>query len=150
MRIEFFDLLATDGWEPVAFDQSSRSFLWGGEGSLAAAPIDLAATLDGAMWRSSRVDADFNMGGVRWRPNFTVPWHSHNMRQLNIVLGGGVTVDSEDGSQYTVKSGEFWISDANSKQTFTTGPEGVSYVETWPVWVQLYTTWHPADGWVTR
>ena len=150
MQIEFFDLLAAEGWEPIAFDQADRNYRWGGEGSLADAPVDMAATFEGAMWRSMRVDADFNMGGVRCKPNFTLPWHSLNLRQLIIVMGGELTVESADGQTETVKAGDFWISGADVKQTITAGPEGVTYVDTWPVWVQLITTWHDGDSWVKR
>lgn len=150
MQIEFFDLLADEGWDPIVFDPSDPNFRWGGEGSLPAAPVDMVATFDGAMWRSSRVDADFNMGGVRVKPNFTVPLHSLNLRQLIIVMGGEVAVESAEGESRTVKAGDFWISEANVKQTFTAGPEGAIYVDTWPVWVQLITTWHPGSNWVKR
>jgi quercetin dioxygenase-like cupin family protein len=150
MQIQFFDLLEAEGWDPVSYDQSNPNYSWGGDGSLDDAPVDVKATFDGASWVSTRVDADFTMRGVRWRPNFTVPWHSHNLRQLIIVMGGELTVEDEDGEKHTVKAGDFWISEANTKQTFTAGAEGVTYVETWPVWVQLYTTWYPGEGWIAR
>ena len=148
MKIDFFDLNADTDWEPIVYDQANPSYSWGGGGSLADAPVDLAATFDGAMFRSMRVDSDFNMGGVRCRPNFTIPWHSHNLRELIIVMGGEFTVESDDGSgPRTVRAGDFWISEAGTKHTMTAGPEGVSYIETWPVWVELKTTWHEGAGW---
>lgn len=150
MQIEFFDLLAAEGWEPIAFAQFDPNFRWGGDGPLVDAPIDLAATLDGGMWQSTRVDQDFNMGGKRCKPGLTVPWHSLNLRQLILVMGGEFAVESAEGESRTVKAGDFWISEANVKQTMTAGPEGVTYVDTWPVWVQLYTTWYDDDHWVKR
>jgi quercetin dioxygenase-like cupin family protein len=150
MQIDFFDLLAAEGWDPIVFDQSSPNDIWGGGGLLADAPVDMAATFDGAMWRSTRVDTDFNMGGVRCRANFTVPWHDHNLRELIIVMGGEFTVEWGDNEERrTIGPGDFWISEAGTKHTMTAGPEGVTYVETWPVWVQLKTTWHEG-GWVPR
>ena len=151
MLIEFFDLMAEDGWEPTTYDQSSPNFLWADGGSLADAPVDMAATFDGAVSRSSRVDGDFNMAGARCRPGFTVPWHHNNLRELIIVMGGEFTVEwGDDGEHRTIQAGDFWISDAGTKHTMTAGPEGVTYIETWPVWVELVTTWYDDPGWVRR
>jgi hypothetical protein len=146
--IEFFDLNASDGWEPVTFDQSNPNNLWGDGGLLGDAPVDVAKTLNGARQHSQRVDADFVMAGARWKPNFTTPWFSSNLRQLFIVMGGEFTIESEAGEKASRKLGEFVIIPAGEKVRLSTGPEGVVYVETWPIWVQRYTTWYPGDGWL--
>jgi quercetin dioxygenase-like cupin family protein len=146
--IEFFDLNAAEGWAPVSFDPPASSELWAGGGLLADAPVNAAKTLDGARWVSERVDSDFVMAGARWKGNFTTPWHTHNLRQLIIIMGGELTIESETGDVETIHLGEFVIIPAEEKVRFTTGSEAASYVETWPVWVQRFTTWHPGDGWV--
>jgi quercetin dioxygenase-like cupin family protein len=145
--IEFFDLNATEGWEPVAFDQSNANNLWSDGGRLADAPVDVAKTLNGARQRSLRVDSDFVMAGARWKADFTTPWFSSNLRQLFILMGGEFTIESETGDKKTIGLGEFVIIPADEKVRLTTGSEGVVYVETWPVWVQQNTTWHAGEGW---
>ena len=102
------------------------------------------------MWSSTRVDRSFNLDGRRSAPNFTVPRHHHNMRVLVIVFGGEFTVEWDEDEQRNsrrVCSGEFWISDAGTPFTMTAGPDGVTYVETWPEPVaRLETYWHEAAG----
>jgi len=53
--ISFFDLLADEGWEPLDFFQGDPTFYWHDGGFIANAPVDIAATLDGAMWKSTNV-----------------------------------------------------------------------------------------------
>jgi hypothetical protein len=66
-------------------------------------------------------------------------------------MGGSMTVEfGEDGEKRTLGPADFWISEAGTKHSMTAGPEGVSYIETWPVWVQLVTTWHDGPTWVRR
>lgn len=151
MKIDFFDLNAADGWEPAtSYDQSSSAHLWENGGPLVDAPIDMAATFEGAVSRSTRVDGDFNMAGARLAPGFTLPWHSNNLRELVVVMGGELTVESDDGEKRTIGLGEFCISEADAKHRMTAGPEGATYIETWPVWVQLVSTWYDGPGWVRR
>jgi quercetin dioxygenase-like cupin family protein len=146
--IEFFDLNDTEGWEPVTFNAPNQNELWAGGGLLADAPVDVAKTLNGTRQHSLRVDSDFVMAGARWKPDFTTPWFSSNLRQLFVIIGGELTIESETSDKKTIALGEFVIIPADEKVRITTGSEGVVYVETWPVWVQQYTTWHPGDGWV--
>ncbi len=145
--IEFFDLNAAEGWAPVSYDSPGSSELWADGGLLADAPVDAAKTLNGARWNSERVDSDFVMAGARWKADFTTPWQSHNLRQLLIIMGGELTIESETGDKGTIGLGEYVIVPAGEKVRLTSGAEGVSYVETWPVWVQRFTTWYPGDGW---
>ncbi|MBA4025013.1 MAG: hypothetical protein C0482_21885 [Gordonia sp.] len=147
MKIEFFDLLESAGWEPVSYDQADPNFFWEGGGALADASVNVAATFDGAVSRSTRVDPDFTMSGIQLRPGFAFPWHSHNLRQL-IIVNSGELIASEDGETRTLVAGDFWITEADSKHQMTAGPEGAIYVVTWPVWVQLKTTWYPGEGWI--
>ena len=130
--IEFFNLLDDEGWEPLPVDQMGPVHFWNDGGLLADAPVDVKATFDGAMWRSTRVDRSFNLDGRRCVPNFTVPRHHHNMRALTIVFGGEFTVEWDEDEQRSsrrVGSGEFWLSDAGTPYMMTAGPEGVTYVE---------------------
>jgi len=149
--IEFFNLLGEEGWSPMSVDQSNPRYFWDDGGPLSDAPVDMGATFDGAMWVSSKVDRSFNMNGLRCRPKFTVPRHHHNFRELITVFGGEFTVEwGEGGESRRVGPGEFWISEAGTKYMMTAGPEGVTYVETWPEpQAGLETTWHEG-GWVHR
>ena len=93
MPISFFDLLADEGWEPLDFFQGDPTFYWNDGGFVANAPVDIAATLDGAMWRSTNVEPAFRWQGRRIRPGFTVPKRHVNHPQLMIVVGGQLTVE---------------------------------------------------------
>ena len=86
--ISFFDLLADDGWEPLDFFQGDPTFYWNDGGFIANAPVDIAATLDGAIWRSTNVEPAFLWQGRRIRADFTVPKRHVNHPQLMIVVGG--------------------------------------------------------------
>jgi len=150
--IEFFNLLDTEGWESMPVDQKSPTYFWAdGGGLLSDAPVDMDATFGGNMSFSTKIDRAFNMNGLRCKPGFTVPKHHHNLRELIIVFGGEFTVeDGDTGESRTVGPGKFWISDAGTPYTMTAGPEGVTYIETWPEPVSnLETTWHDV-GWVHR
>ena len=151
--IEFCNLLDDEGWTPLSVDQSSPTYFWNDGGLLADAPVDMAATFAGGMWVSTKVDRSFNLNGLRCAPNYTVPRHHHNLRELIIVFGGEFTLEYDDGhkqSSRRVGPGEFWISEAGTSYMMTAGPEGVTYVETWPEpMAQLETYWHEG-GWKPR
>jgi quercetin dioxygenase-like cupin family protein len=148
--IDFFDLLGGEGWERLAVDQTSPGYFWDEGGLLADAPVDMAATFEGGMLVSTRVDRSFNLNGLRCAPGFTVPRHHHNLRELIIVFGGEFTVEygdrGEEGCR-RVGPGEFWISDAGTAYLMTAGPEGVTYIETWPEPVALLETYWHEGGW---
>ncbi|PVX63331.1 UNVERIFIED_ORG: hypothetical protein FNL38_1164 [Nocardia globerula] len=154
MAIEYFNLLSEEeGWIDLSVDQDLPSYLWNEGGLLADAPIDMEQTFKGNMWVSNKVDRSFNLNGLRCAPNFSVPRHHHNLDELIIVFEGEFHVawgqDGEEGSQ-TIGPGEFWISEAGTPYIMTAGPEGVTYIETWPEPMEkLETYWHDA-GWVHR
>lgn len=153
VAIESFSLLSDKGWLELPVDQSSPTYFWDEGGLLADAPVDMAKTFEGNMWLSTEVDGSFNLNGLRCAPNFAVPRHHHNVDELIIVFGGQFHVawgkDGEEGNR-TVGPGEFWISTAGTPYLMTAGPEGVTYVETWPEPMEkLETYWHDA-GWVHR
>jgi hypothetical protein len=130
----FFDLLAEDGWEPLEFFQGDPTFYWNDGGFVANAPVDIAATLDGAIQRSTSVESAFRWQGRRVRPNFTVPKRHYNHPVLTIVNGGQMTVEYGKDSIVETREigpGEFWTGDPLVPFTVASGPEGVTYLECW-------------------
>ncbi|ROO87499.1 cupin domain [Actinocorallia herbida] len=135
--------------------QSFPSYFWKDGGLLADAPVDFAATFDGAMWVSTApIDLPrFNRNPLRVVPHFTVPRHHHNVDEMLFVLAGEYSIEYDDeGGSKTVRvgPGEIFLSRAGTPYTMTAGPEGVTYIETWPRPVtELETVWHDR-GWVRR
>jgi mannose-6-phosphate isomerase-like protein (cupin superfamily) len=151
--IAFFDLLDNDGWEPLRFDPADPSFYWNDGGFMTTAPVDITATFDGAMWRSTQVEADFQWRGRRLRPGFTVPRRHHNLRQLMIVVGGSIDVvyGADDTETRRIGPGEFWVAEAEVPYTMTAGPEHVTYLECWTEPMSLAETyWHDDKHWKRR
>ena len=154
--ITFADLLDGQDWVPLSLDQqSSPMYLWNDGGLLADAPVDFAATFDGAMWMTKKpIDLPrFNRNPLRVRAHFVVPKHHHNMDEMIFVLQGEYSIEhGDDGHEQTVRvgPGECFLSRAGTAYTMTAGPEGVTYIETWPNSVRtLETYWHDV-GWVHR
>jgi mannose-6-phosphate isomerase-like protein (cupin superfamily) len=151
VTIESFSVLSDEGWFDMPVDVQP-TYLWNDGGLLADAPVDFAKTFENKMQVSSNVDRSFNLNGLRCVPDFMVPRHHHNLDELIIVLGGEFTVSwgpdgAEEGSR-TIGPGEFWITTAGTPYTMTSGPQGVTYIETWPEpQEKLETYWHH-DGWV--
>ena len=153
MPISFFDLLADDGWEPLTFFQGNPTFYWNDGGFVANAPVDIAATLDGAIWRSTNVEPAFKWQGRKIRPDFTVPKRHVNRPQLMIVVGGHLTVEYGDKGEEIreLGPGEFWTADAKVPFVITSGPDGATYLECWDEELSLIeTTWHDDDHWKRR
>jgi hypothetical protein len=170
--ISFFDLLADDGWEPLAFDAADPSFYWNDGGFMPTAPVDITATFDGAMWHSTNVEPDFKWRGRRIRPGFIVPKRHHNLRQLTIVVGGSIEVEYGEGDdaqgvaggqgavggqgvvgggKRSIGPSEFWVAEAGVPYTVTAGPEGVTYLECWDDAMTLAETyWHDDPHWKRR
>ena len=152
--ISFFDLLADEGWEPLEFFQGDPTFYWNDGGFIANAPVDIAATLDDAIWRSTNVEPAFRWQGRRVRPDFTVPKRHVNHPQLMIVVGGQLTVEYGANGEETrqIGPGEFWTGDAKVPFTITSGSEGVTYLECWdlqPLGL-IETTWYDDGHWKRR
>jgi mannose-6-phosphate isomerase-like protein (cupin superfamily) len=135
--------------------QSNPKYFWTDGTLLADAPVDFAATFNGAMWVTLKpIDVPaFNRNPLRVRPNFVVPRHHHNMDEMIFVFEGEYHIEhGEPGSEETIRvgPGEFFLSRAGTPYTMTAGPEGVTYIETWPESVTtLETVWHDV-GWVHR
>jgi mannose-6-phosphate isomerase-like protein (cupin superfamily) len=154
--IIFADLLDGGDWVPLSLDQQSfPSYLWNDGGSLADAPVDFAATFDGAMWMSRKpIEIPvFNRNPLRVRPNFVVPKHHHNFDEMLCVFAGEYSITYDDGGEsktVIVRPGDVFVSHAGTPYTMTAGPEGALYIETWPGPIrQLTTTWHDV-GWSKR
>ena len=92
----------------MTIDPTSRSQHWIDGSPLADAPVDVAATFDGAMWRSTKIDPAFNLIGVKLRAGFTMPRHHQSLRQLVIVFGGELRVE-HGGEDRTVGPGQFFV-----------------------------------------
>lgn len=157
VTLVFGDLLDGAQWTPMPLEQQQNPrYSWKDGGLLADAPVDFAATFDGGMWLATApIDLPrFNRNPLRVRPHFTVPRHHHNVDEMLFVFAGEYSIeyDEEDGSTSTVvvRAGEVFVSRAGTAYTMTAGPEGVTYIETWPRPVkELETVWHD-KGWVRR
>jgi mannose-6-phosphate isomerase-like protein (cupin superfamily) len=154
--ITFGDLLSDEDWIPLLSrdDQSNPNYFWVDGSPLADVPVDFAATFDGSMWMSRKpIEVrSFNRNPLRVRPHFTVPRHHHNLDEMILVFQGAYDIDHGEGpdrATVRVGPGDFFISRAGTPYTMTAGPEGVTYIETWPEPVPtLQTYWHDV-GWVT-
>ena len=154
MAIDYFCLLGdatnAEGWTPMAIDPASPSQHWIDGTPLATAPVDVAATLDGAMWRSTKIAPSFNIIGVKLRGGFTMPRHHQSLRQLVIVFGGELRVEHGADEERTVGPGQFFVISAAMPYTLTAGADGATFIETWPEPVtKLETYWHD-HGWIAR
>ena len=162
MPIEFLDLLAPldAGWAPLSFDGGAPGMRWSEGGSLAEAPVDLAATFDGAAWCSTGIDESFGMNGVRLRAGFVVPRHHHDRALLLQVFGGKLTIRSREldaaGSDVdeqvdVLRAGQFSVIEADTLCSLSAGPDGVTFLTSWPLREpEGTTTWHPDAAWVAR
>ncbi len=131
------------------------TYLWAGGGLLRDAPIDFDATFaDNMLICTKPIDVPgFNRNPLRNVPNFTVPRHEHNIDETIIVFQGEYKIEyGEEGHEESVivKPGNFFTSRAGTPYTMTSGPEGVTYIETWGVSVRLLKTVWYERGWVKK
>lgn len=158
MPIEFLDLFDDHGWAPLAPDLRSTVCSWRDGATLADAPVDVAATFQDAAWRSTAIDRSFGLTGVRLRAGFRVPMRHHNAALQMIVFGGSVTVhtaesceDLRERDSFTLVSGQFCVIDEDTPFAVEAGPDGVTYVRSWPLGSDdLTTCWHLDPAWVRR
>ena len=150
MPIEFFDLLGDDGWAPFPLDPAASGQRWSDGGTLADAPVDVAATFDGARWHATGLDPTFELNGTRLRAGFTVPRHHHNQQVLRIVFGGRFEVRTDEATE-PLGPGQFCVVDTGTAHSIIAGPDGVTYTESWFLeGPDVVTTWHPDPAWVAR
>jgi len=137
--IDYFHLLGDgDGdaaWEPLRVADVA--------GEHAPATGDVDAILDGTVWRSAKIDPAFGLIGLRLAPGAAMPERHHNLRRLTIVSGGELIVGTGTGDD-TVRAGQFLVIDEESRYTLTAGPDGATFIETWPPKLasSLETYWH--------
>lgn len=149
MGIDYFHLLGDgDGdaaWEPLRVGQIVGEHL-DATGDALATIADLDAILGGTVWRSAKIDPAFGLIGLRLAPGATIPTRHHNVRRLTIVSGGELTVGTADGDE-TVRAGQFVVIDEDCPYTLTAGPDGATFIETWPpkLTATLTTYWHVGD-----
>lgn len=135
--------------------QRNPKYFWHEGGTIADAPIDFAKTFDINMSVTTQpIDVPgFNRNPLKVVPNFLVPRHFHNMDEMVIVFAGEYSIEyGKEGEEQVqiVRPGEFFISRAGTPYTMIAGPEGVTYIETWPEPVTtLETVWYER-GWVPR
>jgi mannose-6-phosphate isomerase-like protein (cupin superfamily) len=149
--INFFDTADDHVWEPLHVDQDDPNAYWHDGGFLRTAPVDAAATFEGAMWAATEVEPAFQWRGRRIRSGFTVPKHHQNMRQLRIVVGGDVEVEygGEAPRAETVRPGGFFVVDEGVPFRLTAGADGVSYLECWTGPLSLVEThWYDDPSWI--
>jgi mannose-6-phosphate isomerase-like protein (cupin superfamily) len=152
VSIDFFDLLDDEHWVPSFVDPSDPRHHWFDGSPLADAPVDVARTFDGAMWRSSKIDPAFHLEGVRIRAGFSVPRKHLDQRQLVIVLDGELLVrcQGERDPGRTVGANQFFVISAGTPFSTTAGASGATYLETCAQpFHPVETYWH-ASGWIEK
>jgi mannose-6-phosphate isomerase-like protein (cupin superfamily) len=159
MTLVHADLVSDEGWVSMVqanpVNGESDHYLWHGGGYLRDAPVDFNATFaDNMLICKKPIDVPgFNRNPLRNVPNFTVPRHEHNIDETIIVFQGEYKIefgDVDNPESVVVKPGNFFTSRAGTPYTMTSGPEGVTYIETWGVPVgRLRTLWY-AEGWVPK
>jgi mannose-6-phosphate isomerase-like protein (cupin superfamily) len=158
MKLHFDTLLGTDGWIPMETEQQqySPNYYWHDGRKLYDSPADFVATFEDAMWiypESIDVMA-FNRSPLRVRPNFVVPRHHHTTKEMIFVFQGRYSIEHGDPnhpSTVVVGPGEFFLSHPGTPYTMTSGPEGVTYIETWPQHIMGGgdTIWYE-EGWMLK
>jgi mannose-6-phosphate isomerase-like protein (cupin superfamily) len=159
MTVVHGNLISDDGWislvEAMPNQGDAPTYLWAGGGLLRDAPVDFNATFaDNMLICTKPIDVPgFGRNPLRNAPNFTVPRHEHNIDETMIVFQGEQLVnfgDDDDPESVLVKPGCFFTSRAGTPYTMTSGPEGVTYIETSGVSGRfLKTIWHD-HGWVAK
>ena len=135
MPIEFLDLLDADdaAWVPYSPPEGSPA-----EGS----PVEGSPGphLDGEAWQSTRIDPSFGLTGIRLAPGTTVASHRHNRSLLLLVFDGSLEVthhelddDPTDETTVSLRAAQFCVIDADTVHRLTAGPDGATYLSSWPL-----------------
>ena len=143
MPIEFLDLLDADDAAWVPYSPPEGSGVQGSSGP----------HLDGEAWQSTRIDPSFGLTGIRLAPGTTVASHRHNRSLLLLVFEGSLAVthheldDPADEATVSLGAAQFCVIDADTVHRLTAGPDGATYLSSWPLRApELDTTWGPAAG----
>jgi mannose-6-phosphate isomerase-like protein (cupin superfamily) len=139
MGMHFDSLLNDDAWTPMETEQQqfSPNYYWHDGRRLHESPADFVETFRDAMWISlDSIDVmSFNRSPLKVAPNFVVPRHHHTTKEQIFIFQGEYSIEygPEDNPQTVlVKPGNFFLSYPGTPYTMTAGPEGVTYIETWP------------------
>ena len=128
MPITFASLVDDEGWVPMPLNQQGHpNYLWQDGRLLADAPVDFAATFDGAMWVTGKpIDVPaFYRNPLRVRAGFMVPRHHHNIDETVFVLAGEYRIeygDVDHPESVLVRPGGFFTSRAGTPYTMIAGP----------------------------
>jgi mannose-6-phosphate isomerase-like protein (cupin superfamily) len=139
MSMHFDSLLDPDNWEPMETEQQqySECYYWHDGRKLYDSPADFVETFRDAMWVSLQsIDVlAFNRSPLKVRPNFVVPRHHHTTKEMIFIFQGTYSIESgplDNPVTTVVGPGQFFLSHPGTPYTMTAGPEGVTYIETWP------------------
>jgi hypothetical protein len=139
MSMHFDTLLDPSKWEPMECEQQqySESYYWHDGRKLYDSPADFVETFRDAMWvNHESIDVpSFNRNPLKVRPNFVVPRHHHTTKEMIFIFQGTYSIESgplDNPVTTVVGPGQFFLSHPGTPYTMTAGPEGVTYIETWP------------------
>jgi mannose-6-phosphate isomerase-like protein (cupin superfamily) len=158
MGMHFDSLLDPTVWEPMETEQQqySECYYWHDGRKLNDSPADFVETFRDAMWVSleSMDVGAFNRSPLKVRPNFVVPRHHHTTKEMIFIFEGTYSIEYgslENPETVVVGPGQFFLSHPGTPYTMTAGPEGVTYIETWPQHVTGGgdTIWYDV-GWVHK
>ncbi len=158
MGMHFDSLLDPSVWEPMETEQQqySECYYWHDGRKLYDSPADFVATFKDAMWVSleSMDVGAFNRSPLKVRPNFVVPRHHHTTKEMIFIFQGTYSIEYgslDNPETVVVGPGQFFLSHPGTPYTMTAGPEGVTYIETWPQHVTGGgdTIWYDV-GWVHK
>jgi mannose-6-phosphate isomerase-like protein (cupin superfamily) len=158
MGMHFDSLLDPTVWEPMETEQQqySECYYWHDGRKLYDSPADFVETFRDAMWVSleSMDVGAFNRSPLKVRPNFVVPRHHHTTKEMIFIFEGTYSIEYgslENPETVVVGPGQFFLSHPGTPYTMTAGPEGVTYIETWPQHVTGGgdTIWYDV-GWVHK
>jgi mannose-6-phosphate isomerase-like protein (cupin superfamily) len=158
MGMHFDSLLDPGVWTPMELEeqQYSPNYYWHDGRKLYDSPADFVATFRDAMWVSleSMDVGAFNRSPLKVRPSFVVPRHHHTTKEMIFIFQGTYSIeygDLDNPETVVVGPGQFFLSHPGTPYTMTAGPEGVTYIETWPQHVTGGgdTIWYDV-GWIHR
>ncbi|MBA4025760.1 MAG: hypothetical protein C0482_25715 [Gordonia sp.] len=136
--------------------QFSPNYYWHDGRKLHESPADFVETFRDAMWITPDVIdvMAFNRSPLKVKPNMVVPRHHHTTKEMIFIFEGEYSIAyGPEGEEKTVllKPGNFFLSHPGTPYTMTAGPEGVTYIETWPHHIMGGgdTIWYDR-GWIKK
>lgn len=151
-------LLDAANWIEMETEQQqfSPNYYWHDGRKLFDSPADFVETFRDAMWITPDVIdvMSFNRSPLKVKPNMVVPRHHHTTKEMIFIFEGEYSIAyGPEGEEQTVllKPGAFFLSHPGTPYTMTAGPEGVTYIETWPHHIMGGgdTIWYDR-GWIKK